>query len=164
VRETRWLPGGDGCTLQHAGEAGFRCSFCMSCKLSRPTHIKIASLTILIRAAAMRCRKGGYMSRYKVMVDDNFHYMDEDERYELGTFSTIEEAVATCKQLIDDDLRESAKAKNYTPDELYDYYVSFGSDPFIVALDSQDGRPSFSAWNYAKGRSQVLAPHRAGQA
>ena len=24
------------------------------------------------------------MSRYKVMVDDNFHYMDEDERYQHG--------------------------------------------------------------------------------
>ena len=97
----------------------------------------------------MRCRKGGYMSRYKVMVDDNFHYMDEDERYELGTKKRLQRATT-----IDDDLRESAKGKNYTPDELYDYYVSFGSDPFIVALDSQDGQPSFSAWNCAKERSQ----------
>jgi hypothetical protein len=95
------------------------------------------------------------MSRYKVMVDDNFHYMEDDERYELGTFSTIEEAVAACKQLIDEDLRELAKGKNYTPDELYDYYVSFGSDPFIVALDPKDDRPCFSAWDYAKERSQV---------
>jgi hypothetical protein len=112
----------------------------------------------------MRCRKGGYMSRYKVMVDDNFHYMEEDERDEVGTFPTIEEAITACKQIVDNSLRHLAKGKTYTPDELYDYYVSFGSDPFIVALDSQDGRPSFSAWNYAKGRSQVLAPHRAGQA
>ena len=43
------------------------------------------------------------MSRYKVMVDDNFHYM-EDDRYELGTFSTIEEAIAACKRIVDDDL------------------------------------------------------------
>jgi hypothetical protein len=28
-----------------------------------------------------------------------------------------------------------AKGKNYTPDDLYEHYVSFGSDPFIVALD-----------------------------
>lgn len=34
------------------------------------------------------------MSRYRVMVDDNFHYMDEDERYELGIFSTADEVIA----------------------------------------------------------------------
>jgi hypothetical protein len=27
------------------------------------------------------------------MVDDNFHYMEEDERRELGTFATLEEGV-----------------------------------------------------------------------
>jgi hypothetical protein len=97
------------------------------------------------------------MSRYKVMVDDNFHYMEEDERDEFGTFSTIEEASAACKQIVDEDLRKFAEGKNYTPDELYDYYTSFGSDPFIVALDPKGGRPSFSAWNYAKERSQIIA-------
>jgi len=111
----------------------------------------------------MDCCKGGSMSRYKVMVDDNFHYMEEDERDEIGTFSTIEEVIAACKQIVDEDLRKFAEGKNYTPDELYDYYTSFGSDPFIVALDPKGGRPSFSAWNYAKERCQVLAPHRAGQ-
>ena len=39
------------------------------------------------------------MARYKVMVDDDFHYMDVDERYELGTFSTIEEEIVVCKQI-----------------------------------------------------------------
>ena len=35
-------------------------------------------------------------AKYKVMVDDNFHYMEEDERYQLGTFATAEEALAAC--------------------------------------------------------------------
>jgi hypothetical protein len=70
-------------------------------------------------------------------------------------------AVAACEQLVDEDLRELAKGKNYTPDELYDYYVSFGSDPFIVAIDSKDDRPRFSAWNYAKERSLVLSGQKA---
>jgi len=91
--------------------------------------------------------KGDFVSRYKVMVDDNFHCMEEDERYEHATFSTIEEAIAACKRIVDDDLSAFAKGKNYAPDDLYEHYVSFGSDQFIVALDSQDGRPSFSAWN-----------------
>jgi hypothetical protein len=105
--------------------------------------------------------KGDFVSRYKVMVDDNFHYMEEDERYELATFSTIEEAIAARKRIVDDDLSELAKGKNYTPDDLYEHYVSFGSDPFIVALDPKDDRPCFSAWDYAKERSQVLSGQKA---
>jgi hypothetical protein len=105
--------------------------------------------------------KGDFVSRYKVMVDDNFHYMEEDERYELATFSTIEEAIAARKRIVDDDLSELAKGKNYTPDHLYEHYVSFGSDPFIVALDPKDDRPCFSAWDYAKERSQVLSRQEA---
>jgi hypothetical protein len=99
--------------------------------------------------------KGDFVSRYKVMMDDNFHYMEEDERYELGTFSTIEEAIAACKRILDDDLSALAKGKNYTPEELYEHYVSFGSDPFIVALDPKEDRPSFSAWDYAKERTKA---------
>jgi hypothetical protein len=31
------------------------------------------------------------VSRYKVLVDDNFDYMDQDKRYEHGVFLTAEE-------------------------------------------------------------------------
>lgn len=31
------------------------------------------------------------MSKYHVLVDDNFHYMDEKERRELGAFATLED-------------------------------------------------------------------------
>jgi hypothetical protein len=44
------------------------------------------------------------------MVDDNFHYMDDEDRYELGIFSTIEEAIAACKRIVDADLTELAVA------------------------------------------------------
>jgi hypothetical protein len=53
------------------------------------------------------------------------------------------------------------KGINYTPDDLYEHYVSFGSDPFIVALDVKDDRPCFFAWDYAKERSQVLSGQKA---
>jgi hypothetical protein len=39
------------------------------------------------------------VSQYKVMVDDNFHYMEEDERRELGTFA--KEVLAACRTLVD---------------------------------------------------------------
>ena len=32
--------------------------------------------------------------KYTVLVNDNFHYMDESERYELGSFETLDEV--TC--------------------------------------------------------------------
>jgi len=44
------------------------------------------------------------MSPYKVMVDDNFRYGEEDERSEYGTFATAEEALETCRRLVDEAL------------------------------------------------------------
>jgi hypothetical protein len=96
------------------------------------------------------------VSPYKVMVDDNFHYQNEDERYELGTFLTAEEAIAACKRVVDEDLNNSYKPGDTGP-ELYERYTMFGEDPFIVPLDEADNTVKFSAWDYAKERSSVLA-------
>jgi len=82
--------------------------------------------------------------KYEVFVDDNFHYMDEDERYKLGEFDTEEEAVAACKEIVDKFLLFNYKP-GMTAEELYSHYTDFGEDPFV--------RPgSFSAWTYAKER------------
>ncbi len=40
------------------------------------------------------------------MLDDNFHYMDEEHRYKYGEFSTYEKAVAACKKVVDEELRD----------------------------------------------------------
>ena len=83
-----------------------------------------------------------------VSVDDNFHYQDPDERYELGTFETEAEAVAAARFLVDSFL-----AAHYKPGmsaaELYKLYTGFGEDPFI------SGHP-FSAWTYAKERCEAM--------
>ena len=52
------------------------------------------------------------MSPYKVMVDDNFDYMDEDKRYEHGVFLTAEEAVSACKRIVDSNLNGLYEAGN----------------------------------------------------
>jgi hypothetical protein len=88
------------------------------------------------------------MSNYTVIIDDNFHYMDEEERRELGTFATLEEALAACRALVDRCLVESYEP-GMTAEELYQLYVSFGDDPFILGGEA-DGERSFSAWDYAK--------------
>ena len=41
---------------------------------------------------------------YTVFVDDNFHYMDESERYKLGEFADCASAMAACKQIVDEFL------------------------------------------------------------
>jgi hypothetical protein len=84
---------------------------------------------------------------YTVCVDDNFHYMDESERYSLGEFATAAQAVETCQKIVDEFLRQGFKPGMKWQD-LYEGYVGFGEDPFIV------GEPPvrFSAWDYARRR------------
>jgi hypothetical protein len=94
------------------------------------------------------------MSKYTVMVDDNFHYMDQDERWELGTFATLDAALAACRKLVDEWLAENHKA-GMTAAELCQLYMMFGEDPFIVG-GTEEGAPIFSAWNYAQERCALL--------
>ena len=85
---------------------------------------------------------------YTVKVDDNYHYLDEGERYTHGSFATAEEAVTAARKIVDDYL-----ARTHTPGmtstALYSSYKSFGEDPFIVAPGK---RIEFSAWDYAEAR------------
>jgi hypothetical protein len=88
---------------------------------------------------------------YTVWVDDNFHYMDESERYRHGVFSDPKAAVAACKRIVDECLgNPSAEG----PDAMYTGYTMFGEDPWI---SSADPGCQFSAWNYAKARCHELA-------
>jgi len=93
---------------------------------------------------------------YRVLIDDNFHYMDEDHRYEHGVFGTADEAVSVCKQIVDGCL-ESMLKPDTTAGGLYEQYVTFGEDPYVKPVDPAEARVTFSAWDYAKARCQVLA-------
>ena len=86
--------------------------------------------------------------KYTLYIDDNFHYMDEDERYKFGEFSSLEKAIARAKQIVDAFLVQAYK-KGMTAEELYGQYTTFGEDPFIVG-----GPPpsTFSAWDHARKR------------
>jgi hypothetical protein len=91
------------------------------------------------------------MGRYKytVFVDDNFHYMDESERYKLGEFDDCRSAVAACKEVVDDSLRHSRTGS----DDLLATYLMFGDDPFIV---TDDPDCKFSARDYAREQVEKL--------
>jgi hypothetical protein len=91
---------------------------------------------------------------YRVMVDDNFDYMNEDDRWEFGSFATAQEALEACRGLVDKELARRFKP-GMAATELYELYVAFGDDPFIVA--GPDEEPiKFSAWDYAKARAEEI--------
>lgn len=95
----------------------------------------------------------GSVYKYTVYVDDNFHYMDEEERYKLGDFANLGEAVAACKRMVDAFLKDETSL-NSPAAERYQQYTNFGPDPFIVSDDPAARQPLFSAWNYAERRCQ----------
>jgi hypothetical protein len=92
---------------------------------------------------------------FKVLVDDNFHHMDESERYELGYFLTFAEALAASCRIIDKYLIAEFKP-GMTSQALYTSYTAFGEDPFIVPTGSEEADVEFSAWGYAQRRCDEM--------
>ena len=88
--------------------------------------------------------------RYTVMVDDNFHYMDEEHRYKNREFSTYEKAVAACKKIVDEELRDMLK-QGVKLEELSAKWALYGDDPYIVG-----GSERFSARDYVAEKIQEL--------
>jgi len=86
---------------------------------------------------------------YKVYIDDNFHYMDESERIFHGLYTTCESAISECEQIVDDCLKNSYK-KDMTAIQLYESFIGFGDDPFIL---SDDKTCDFDSSAYAKMQS-----------
>ena len=89
---------------------------------------------------------------FKLIVADNFHYMDESENYEYGTFDSLELAVAAAKRIVDHYLA-TAHTPGMSAAELYHSYTSFGEDPYIVGE-----RVRFSAWDYAREQCDLMCP------
>jgi len=90
---------------------------------------------------------------YIVLVDDNIHYMDESERYELGRFATLADAIEVCRRLTMESL-EHLYQPGMSAEALYDHYVSFGDDPFVVGPGQTE--PPFSARKFAKSAAALV--------
>lgn len=84
--------------------------------------------------------------KYTVEVDDNFHYMDEEERYTLGVYDSAEEAVAAAKRVVDGFLSEGVNP-GATARELFYSFTMFGDTPHIIPTIK-----GFDAWEYARQR------------
>lgn len=96
------------------------------------------------------------MPAYKVLIDDNFHFMGESERITHGLFVTAAEAIAACEKIVDDCL-EPMLGPGMTATALYEQYESFGDDPFIMPVDPDAAPVAFSAWAYAKQRREAIS-------
>lgn len=95
---------------------------------------------------------GGQRPLYRVLVDDNYHYMDESARYELGTFACCEEAIAACRRVVDEFLLATYEP-GMAAEDLWAGYSTFGKDPFV---STSDKKCRFSAWDYARQRCKVI--------
>ncbi|MFZ0944263.1 MAG: hypothetical protein WAN54_10195, partial [Syntrophobacteraceae bacterium] len=62
-----------------------------------------------------------------------------------------EDAIAACKKIVDKCLKGSHEP-GMTSKELFEGYVGFGEDPFIVPQTE----PHFSAWDYARERCMEI--------
>ena len=99
------------------------------------------------------------MAKYRVFVDDNSHFMDEDERYQLGAFESEAAAIVACQRLVDSDLLGMYEP-GMTAARLFELYALFGSDPFVMPVDPDTARVTFSARTYARERCHVLTRER----
>jgi hypothetical protein len=95
------------------------------------------------------------MSRYKIIIADNFHYMDEDAYSEAGAYDTLPEATEVCRAIVERSLA-AVREPGMNAEQLYQQYTSFGDDPFIVALGDAPLDERFSAWTYAKARCRDI--------
>ena len=68
--------------------------------------------------------------KYKVYVDDNYHYMDESERYAVGSYHSLEDALEKCKEITIGSLVDLVE-KGITAENLSAQWSMFGEDPFI---------------------------------
>lgn len=83
--------------------------------------------------------------KYEVKVDDNYHYMDESERYNAGSFSSLEKAVEKCKEVTVNSLKDCYE-EGTTPEKLSAQWAMFGDDPFIQG--APEGEIPFSARSF----------------
>jgi hypothetical protein len=86
------------------------------------------------------------MPAYKVLIDDNFHFSDPNERTRHGDSPTPVQAVEACKAVVNRSLVEQFEP-GMPSAVLWAAYQGFAEDPFVLP------DVGFSAWEYAKARA-----------
>ena len=67
---------------------------------------------------------------FRVIVDDNYHHANESDRYTVGSYASLEEALDKCKEITVKSL-EHFYEEGITPEKLSAQWAMFGEDPYI---------------------------------
>lgn len=97
--------------------------------------------------------------RYRVFVDDNYHFMEPGAKRTAGAFGTWEEAVAACRRIVDASLAELVEP-GMSAGALLGKYKMFGDDPYVIGEPAPE---RFSAWSYAERRCAEICGEEAGE-
>ena len=92
-------------------------------------------------------------------IDSNAHYQDTEYRSGPRVFATLDAALAEARRIVDDCLIELCD-RDMTARELFERYMMFGDDPWIVPDDDGSTVP-FSAWSYAESRCEATCAETA---
>lgn len=88
--------------------------------------------------------------RFRIIVAENAHYQDPEHEYEVEGADTAAEAVAKCKEIVDQSLHGLAGPDRSASEIIADYRL-YGDDPYILSPRGED--VTFSAWTYAEERA-----------
>jgi hypothetical protein len=93
---------------------------------------------------------------YKIVIHDLFHFMDEDEEYELAErYDTAATAIAEAKRRLDRELLHMHRP-GMTGQELYEQWSAFGEMPLILRTDHAQLQVAFSSFSYVRERAVTL--------
>ena len=95
---------------------------------------------------------------YRVLIGDNFHFMDEGERTMGPTFATYDEAVSWCQTYLTRHLQELVRP-GMSAASLAEGYKSFGDDPWI---EPEPEGTHFSAWRFVEEIADRVCAQVAG--
>lgn len=92
---------------------------------------------------------------YFLRVYDNFHYMDDDEVDDIGSFSSEQEALKEEQRIVKNGVIRLWSTGTKI-DEIVSSWLSFGTDPTIRCTDQNIIAPFFSAIKYAEAVAEEL--------
>jgi hypothetical protein len=91
---------------------------------------------------------------FYLRIYDNYHYQDESEAFNSGSFETGEEAYEKAKSIIDDYITSSIE-QGIQLNGIYSQWMTFGEDPVIRSTGKCEYK-QFSASDFLKEKIEVL--------
>jgi hypothetical protein len=85
--------------------------------------------------------------RYIVKIDDNYHYMCEEDRLSDESYDNLKEAIKRCEEITIRSL-ENLYEEGITSEKLSAQWSMFGEDPFITREEGEEGEVPFSARSF----------------